>query len=1261
VIRPLELPSTPESAPGTNGHLPMRLAKVTLSGFKSFADRIDFPFDAPITGIVGPNGCGKSNVVDAVKWVLGERSAKSLRGQAMADVIFAGSASRKPVGAAAVTLTFENPVVDPGASDPRQRRRLGVDTEQVDVTRRLYRDGRSEYEINARKSRLRDIKELFMDTGIGTNAYSIIEQGRVDAMLTANACDRRAILEEAAGIAKFKARSLEASRKLERTEINLVRAREQLQQTERRLRLVRRQAAKARRFRKLDARYRQLRTDLALDVYHEHRQRQDELVRRIDELETARQRLAESLQQLEDEKQSAEIARHGLESRQREIEQKRIEQLAAGRHAEQRRVLTERHLEEARGHLEPEQARIHELSERAASLAAEVNTVEVDIADGALRLAEAEARVTACGDAWTRCQRQSVEIRQRSDDLRDGVAQVEQQQSKLAAQGESLDARGRTLRGQRTRLDARAADLEAEQDRARRERDAADERRHRAADEVERLTVELAEHERAASRLGEREAALSGALAEIRREHAAAESRRRLLKEMQEAHEGLTAAVKHVLDHREDFPGVRGLLADFIDTDRAHAPLVEAALGPNLDLLLIDEPDGAETVRKALREVSGRVRLIAAAPAGPRAEDDAHPNAHLPEWVTALSAKIRVSPPADDAVRRLLGATAIVPDLGAATLLAGGVLPGWRFVTLAGDVLEPNGCTIVGRVNGNGNGSAAPAAAGWLTRRVELGELQRTCKEHELRIEALSTELDSLHAESAEARQRQAAVLERLHACRHEVVEAEHRVQRAAADVERVEREQAAVRGEREELDQTVAGLADERREITERSEALQRKLDADRALIEQLHNELRDATDAAQSAQEGLTAARVEMGQAGEKMDALNREKRHLELALDETNRQHGLSTEQLRCRAEQIEQYRRTIAEAGAEIDRSAEILAGLQREAGELSERLPAMAGQVEAAAGKLEAARKEAADIDRRYHAAEISRREVEVKRESLEQQTMDELELDLALQYLGFRQAVEAGEYEPIDREAARLEIEELRSKLRGLGNVNLDAIDEETALEQQNVDLQQQVQDIDNARRQLETLIRDLDQTSRDRFQESFETIRANFAGPDGMFRRLFGGGSADMFLVPDGSGEIDWLESGIEIRAKPPGKEPRVISQLSGGEKSLTAVSLLMAIFQSKPSPFCILDEVDAALDDANVERFCNVLTPFLDRSHFIIITHHKRTMQACDLLYGVTMQERGVSKQVSVQLEEVAADGAINGEGGDTVAAGVQVTPAS
>ena len=1243
MIRPLDIPPAADTA--ADGHplpSPMRLARVLIAGFKSFADPIEFTFDAPITGIVGPNGCGKSNVVDAIKWVLGERSAKSLRGTAMIDVIFAGSAARKPLGAASVTLTFENPVTDPDAADPLQRRALAVDREQVDITRRLYRDGRSEYEINGRKVRLRDIKELFLDTGIGANAYSIIEQGRVDAMLTANPQDRRVIFEEAAGIAKFKVRSLEAGRKLERTEINLVRAREQLQQTERRLRAVRRQASKARRFRELDTQYRVRRTDLALDLYHEHRERHAELSRRVDELESQRRDLVEALQKLEDAKQTAEIDRHRLEGRRRDLDQRRVEQEAAARHAQQRRGLTERHLAEAREQIEPERTRLAELAARIDALAAETEQARHAIDRAAGHLAEAEQSVLDCTGQWTSLQQEAVESQALAERLRDEASEVELAKTRLAAQVQSTEGRTRALSEHSDTLAARIERLNGEHDRCRREQEQAESRRIDAATEVQRLANELAAHDRAASELGERQASLSGALAEHRHEQASCDSRRHLLQEMQDAHEGLTDAVSHVLDNIDDFPGIRGLLADFIDTDRAHAPLVEAALGTNLELLLLEEPDDLDAIRKALRDVPGRVRLIAARPLDetPPTENNAAAEAPLPEWVTPLESLLRVQPVAADALRRLIGRTVVVPDLGAAMLLAVGPLAGWRFVSRAGEILEPDGRIVIGRTNGD---AVEATPAGWLSRRAELAELTRACENTRRRIDDLNALLQGVAHETTEARQRQAKAAEGLQVARHVVVEAQHRAERSAGDMTRIRREQTAAGHEKAELSERLDQLGRERCDMAAKIDELECSLNEQSAAMAQAQARHQELLEQAAAAQEQLTAHKVRLGQAAEKLESQRRELRHLELSLEEAGRQRGMSTEQLRQREVQIEHYRATIAEADQEIARATEALAAVCREADLVNEQLPQAAARVKSAADDLAAAREQASQLDRDFHAVEISRREVEVKQESLEEQTLADLELDLDERYPAWVSSQEAAQREPLDRDAARQEINTLRDSLRKLGNVNLDAIDEEIQLEQQNVDLAAQVKDIDNARTQLDALIKDLDQRSRERFETAFRTIRDNFAGHDGMFRKLFGGGSADLILLPDAEGNTDWLESGIEIRAKPPGKEPRIINQLSGGERSLTAVALLMAIFKSHPSPFCILDEVDAALDDANVERFCNVLRPFLDRSHFIVITHHKRTMQACDMIYGVTMQERGVSKQVSVQLEHVTADGTL------------------
>ncbi len=1216
----------------------MRLANVAIAGFKSFADTMEFRFDAPITGIVGPNGCGKSNVVDAVKWVLGERSAKSLRGDAMVDVIFAGSASRKPLGAASVTLTFDNPVVKPDAPNNADRRFLGVDTAQVDVARRLYRDGQSEYLINGRKCRLRDIKELFMDTGIGTNAYSIIEQGRVDAMLTANPQDRRIIFEEAAGVAKFKARKIEASRKLERTEVNLVRVREQLEQTERRLRTVRNQATKARRFKELDQRYRVLRTDHALELYHELRCEAAALGQQVEQLENRRRELAAELQRLEDEKQSLEIARNDLHTQHRALEQEQVEHTASHRHTEQRRAMLERNLAEAREQVAEADQRLDQMSSRLEELAQQRQDYAASIAEGEQRVGDAEAAVSEHGENWSRLQEQLVTAQQRHDQCRQSLTRLEQQRSQVRAKLESLDGRLRELNEHEERLASRADQLNTSLSTVTSEYDNAIARQSRVESQAAELETRLEQHEHAASRLLDQQTSVGGELDEARHERAALDSRRHLLEEMRHTREGLTEAVKSILDKSDAFPQVMGLLADFIDTDQVHAPLVEAALGSSIELLLVEDLDSIQALRRAMRDRSGRLRLM---PADPLPDDESGADAAnqpLPEWVSPILSHIHVEPAARAAVTKLLARTLVVPDLGAARMLASGPFSNWRFVTTTGDVFESDGRVIVR------GGGGSTEVDGWLSRRAELADLTERCDELGRTIETYRASLADIHAAAAEAEQRKADVAEALQTLRHQAVEAGYHAQRLANDLDRIERERAGVEAEEIELTLRINQLREESQTLTTRRTEMDDALTEHHEVEAESQRLVEQLAQASQEAQEQVTAARVNLGQTSEQLEAARREHRHVEVASEEAQRQHKLCREQMQRHTAQSEEYDAAIVKAGAEITDYDTALARLTQEIGDLDAAIDRASAQVRGSAETLQEARQRAGGLDREYHAAEISRREVEVKQEATEERTLSELELDLAEAYSNYARQRDFDDFEPIDRETAVAEISELRDDIRKLGNVNLDALEEEALLEERNVDLIKQVEDIDAARGQLGALIAELDTTSQQRFEDTFTAVREQFAGADGMFRKLFGGGSADIVLLPDENGGTDWLESGIEIRAKPPGKEPRVISQLSGGEKSLTAVALLMAIFKSRPSPFCILDEVDAALDEANVERFCHALRPFLDNSHFIIITHHKRTMQACDMLYGVTMQERGVSKRVAVHLEHIGADGAID-----------------
>ncbi len=1265
----------------------MRLAKVTISGFKSFAESTEFRFDLPITGIVGPNGCGKSNVVDAIKWVLGERSAKSLRGDAMLDVIFAGSAARKSLGMASVTLTFDNPVL-PKASrhqdieaskdstegtasegsvahsplDPSQmdgvigetdepavivkrdevrHRFLPVDTDQVSVTRRLYRDSTSEYLINNQKCRLRDIKELFLDTGIGTHAYSIIEQGRVDAMLMANPIERRAILEEAAGVAKFKARKVEAQRKLERSEVNLVRVREELANTERRLRIVKGQAAKARRFRELDTRNRQLRMDLALDIYHELRERLVGLTSQISELEARRAGMVDTLRELEDTKQTAEIARHDLLMQQRDVQQQRIELSGSRTHAQQRQEMTERNIAEARSHIEEDRARLNELTTRIASLAEEIENAESNIAAAAERVADAERLVNALSDRRAQSQQSMVELADEHQRTQEQLARSQQARTQSTSRIEAIEGRSNAIAEQIVKLNDRCGLLDAEVNECERGRAESELTRDTVQWQIDGLEAELAEHERAVAALGEKQAELTSHLSDARHQRASIASRLHLLEEMHEAREGLGEAVKTVLSDANRFPGVRGLLGDLITTDRQHAHLVEAALGSNLELLLVERETDIERLSPSLQDLAGRVALAAMITEheGACSEPEATDMMPGPGYATPLLSLVRVDDQARAVAQRLLERTLLVWDVNLAMRMqAGGAgrFHGWRFVTLAGEVIEPDGRVFAGK-------AAATSADGWLTRRIEQTELRAQLDAIDVRVESLSANLNSVSSEGAQATARQQSLDKQVREARHRLVETQYLLQRLSNDHARLVRETAAIVSEREELQGRVASLSQERDSIAVSIEKLAAEIQAFEAVLAESQQSLARARQDAETAQEQLTAARVELGEVGQMLETARRERRHLELTFEEAQRQDDLVKQSLHRRLSQIEQYEAVIAEAGEEVTRIDSTLLELVSVEQGLDAQLAEAAEVLLAAAERLDAARAQASHVERDYHAVELSRRECEVKRENLEERTLTEIELDLTQAYVPYRATREEEGFQAIDRDAAGSEADALRDEIRKLGNVNLDAIEEETQLEVRNVDLIKQVEDIDNAVKQLQELIVHLDEQSRVKFQEIFSAIRENFAGEQGMFRRLFGGGQADIALVPDDEGNVDWLESGIEVTAKPPGKQPRVISQLSGGEKAMTAVALLMAIFRSKPSPFCILDEVDAALDEANVDRFCKILVPFLDRSHFIIITHHKRTMQACNQLYGVTMQERGVSKRVAVRVEEVGDNGAI------------------
>ncbi len=1249
----------------------MRLAKLTLSGFKSFADRTEFTFDAPITGIVGPNGCGKSNVVDAIKWVLGERSAKSLRGKDMEDVIFAGSAGRRPLGLASVILTFDNPVsAEPAAAstssrelelpdDPASppddgslgepsffvrapgapRRALPIDTETVDIERRLHRDGTSEYLINGRKARLRDIRELFMDTGVGADAYSIIEQGKVDAMLLASPVERRNIFEEAAGVAKFRARRLEAIRKLERAEANLIRVREQLDSTERRLRIVKGQAAKARQFLDLDASLREHKTSLAFDQYHDLRQRLEGLTSRLTSLESGRREAAEQLARLEDAKQQADAERHELLSERQEAEAAHARAEHDRDAATQRIGMLERNLADAIQQAAHDEARLAELETRIGDLLEDAaqRREACDALDAAVAAAEGEMQ--QLGLDRSRAQTDLAGRRSDLDAARAAVAELSRRRSALNAEAEGERRRLESLKEQAARFVSRLGVVADSVRSLEEETDATERSLQDRARRVSSIESQAREMDDSAASLSGEQRDLTERLGELEQERARIDSRRATLQEMIESRVGLGEAAREALDRREagapGYESIVGPLADLVRVTGADALVVEAALGGALQAIAVTcAADLAAS--PILGALAGRVTFLPLTDDGAPTDDAISP---LPPGVERAVDFVDVDQRAGALLRRLLGRTYVVATINDALLEARGPLatPGARFVTRNGEVLEADGRLIAGPL------SAEESGRGLLQRRAEMGELEISLTTLSARIEESRTRLRGLDEQAAALDARRSALRTDLAEERRHIAAEEARRDRLGVELDRLGRERRAIDDEAAETADHIAALTKERDALLEKAESLGRLEQEQAVTLGGAEEAVATLAAEVERANEAFTAAKVRASQRAEQSVAARRELRQLDLSIEEARRQSRQAAESAQHRRQRVGDHERAIEEAKGQIQAAITARDEAQARRAALEETLHTATEHAREMGERTLLAREHAGHIERDWNSLEMSRRELEIRRETLEERTVEDIALDLGAEYDWWK-SEHAESHEALDQEAVGAEIDRLKGEIKRLGNVNLDAIEEETQLETRNEDLAKQVADIDEARAALEGLIQRLSDVSRDRFKEVFERIQGHFAGQDGMFRRLFGGGRAELRLMPHPeTGEIDWLESGVEVIAKPPGKEPRSITQLSGGEKTMTAVALLMSIFQSKPSPFCILDEVDAALDESNVERFCSILHRFLDNSHFIVITHNKRTMHHANQLYGVTMQERGVSRRVSVKFEDVGESGHI------------------
>jgi len=1185
------------------------LKALELVGFKSFADKTRFEFPSGISAIVGPNGSGKSNVVDAVKWVLGEQSVKSLRGKEMADVIFNGSGGRPPLNSAEATLTFDN-----------AEGLLPIDTPEVHITRRVYRSGEGEYLINRQPSRLRDIRDLFTGTGAATEAYSVIEQGKVDVLLQASPKDRRAIFEEAAGISRFKAKKLDAQRRLERVDQNLLRLADIVEEVDNRLRGVQKQAAKARRYKQYTDRLQALRTQVGLADWRHLTAELDEVEQRLGELSENRQQAEreigaheqEALRLEEDVTRQAELLRE-TESRAAEVRQRIASRESAIDHESRRVSELERQMARHRQQLAGMNVRAGDLEQQLR----ETNR-QFEIASDTHRQAEQKA---------TSCQEYVAELQQKVDTSRQ---QGERRRAVYMQQMQAASA----LSNRITALETQLVAIEAAKQRSR-------QRLSSAQDELTALGSELERLERHETLLAERRAQSERAIADwrqrgqeiegdkrrwademgqLRQQYTRATERARLLEQLERQQEGIESAVRQLLDTAKDadepsLAGVHGLLAQQFDVPLPYAAAIEEALGELAGYLVVDRTrDVLAYVESRADALESRLGLVGLDHESPTNLLDEIDLTGRPGVVGRADRLLTIQGGMEPLLRRLLGRTWVVEQFAHATSLAEGLGRGLQFVTLGGERIRPDGTLLIG---------ARDSGGGLITRRSELASLGEEVGQLEARMAELTMVgqrfddgIRQAEDEMATLTEQRQTLLDELAELTGEIKSKRARESQLGELKQSLEEEHRAALARHESESEALTQARQRREETEQRLAEFESELAQQVRELEQFENRLTQATASATTAQVNLAKSEERLDSLRGQLTRLKEDRRERQRAIDEHRQRTG------ECQ-QGIEQAQRAILAAESDLAELYLSTEDLGRNVAELNAQRAEMARERSAIMRRVQTGRNRLAEVDKKIHAEELSASEIRLRRDNLASRLRDDYDVELAeLEH-------EPTAEEQHQREKVDQEIAELRRKINNIGNVNLDALEELEELEDRFQRLTVQHADLTEAKNALEQIIDRINADSRRLFAETLEVVRQHFQG---LFRKLFGGGHADIVLDEG----VDLLDSGIEIVARPPGKEPRSISLLSGGEKTLTCVALLLAIFRSRPTPFCVLDEVDAALDEANIERFIAVLKEFLAWTQFIIVTHSKKTMTCASTLYGVTMQESGISKRVSVRFDD-------------------------
>ena len=1181
----------------------MYLKSIEIHGFKSFANKILFEFHDGITAIVGPNGSGKSNVADAVRWVLGEQSAKQLRGASMQDVIFSGSEARKPMGYASVEITFDN-------SDHK----LAIEYEEVAVARRVYRSGESEYLINGNVCRLKDVQELFMDTGIGKEGYSIIGQGQIDKILSTKPEDRRELFDEAAGIVKFKKRKGMAEKNLFEATENLIRVNDIIGELEKQIGPLEKQSEIAKEYLKL----KEILKNLEVNNF----------LREYDESGKKKKDLDEKCKAATDELESTKSANAQAEAEYTRLEGEIVEIDNSLNELKNERQETLIDIEKKEGEIKLLDQQIENIGQNSQKITERVGEIDADIDEKFSERAGFEKqnltfkdKLSDCAEKKAKAGENLEKIRREIAELTGSIEEANTEILKLANLDghvktniehndtvlEQINIRRAELSSRLLALKSDEADQSAIADSLQKKYNDISSEIKEKEDKASGLETEIIDLDKACKTIQQ-------SYEKVNHEFLGLSSKAEALKQISEKYEGYSAPVKKVMEKKESFPGICGVVADLFSTSKEYETAVETALGASIQHVVTEDEKTAKDVIEYLkREKLGRATFLPITSIGDGSRGKVETGVFDEKGVIGDAASlVTADEKYSGIVKHLLKSFVVVDNVDNALKIARKYDYNTRLVTLEGELLSPGGSIAGGAYRSKGN---------LLGRKREIEELEEL-------IAKKQEELDRLKKERSSASEKGRNASLALEEIKNSLKDAY--VEQNTADMEL-----KAARKSVEDIKTRIQGYKSETTELEQKSVQLKKDIEREKQNLSENAGKHKEYDAKIETANAGISEKKALEEEALKLVSDYSVDYANIEQAANYTLENINRIDAEIERLKNDKERIKAGAIESENELKAKKEQALGLKDFISKNREQAEKLLNKIEELSAKKEQINHDHKEFFNSWSelTKQINNLEKEALRLSTQRDKLEEI-LDAAVTYMWdeYQLSVSTAEDyrdENFKASTARKDINECRQNIKKLGDVNVNAIEEYKNVSERYSLLTGQRNDLTESKAKIEEIIKELDEAMRKQFAERFELIRQEF---NVVFRELFGGGKGELELIED----EDVLEAGIRIIAQPPGKKLQNMMQLSGGEKALTAISLLFAIQNLKPSPFCLLDEIEAALDDSNVKRYASYLHKLTKNSQFIVITHRRGTMASADMLYGITMQEKGVSTLVSVSLIE-------------------------